>query len=491
MTDKKTQQAQEVREAATAEPQAVADDPAERALRIILEQEIRDDLERINHPFTEFMQAIKTVMDGGGVKVKPEDEAFYREAIQAAKEGRERQAAAVEFIADELEALRKRPGYEGISLYELCLKTVFADTTGPEPPKDEFGELMQRALEKAERVKILSSLPADAEATGKASLETAKPADKRSLLDISAIKYKNSYEIQAATHKLINTFFSVNPPSPIEIAGQMAFSQLQRDGIPVGFERKGAKKEITLYYNYNFDNELLQRYGLEPKITSMEYFVSMITDNLSIEGNTTPTATKIWHELGNTGSPNTDQLQPIIHSLIKGVATKMIVDDSEVQKEWGHRRSRELIMPLISAKLLLEKDNDTGQITDAKIEINDYSPFWYVSQITGQRTTWDKAVLRLYKGRRTARYYDVMKFLMQTIAYMKGGKRSHKIEYATLYAETGTKKRTRDQNLAKQMLFTLLDTVFIPLGYVKSYQEATTGKPGVFLYIPKQRMLTK
>ena len=106
------------------------------------------------------------------------------------------------------------------------------------------------------------------------------------------------------------------------------------------------------------------------------------------------------------------------------------------------------------------------------VKINSFSPFFLVAQPLGHFGAWNKDILRLYGGRRTKRYYAVMHYLIREIGWMLNdkSKRNNKLALQSLYSYAGD-KTARAKQLTKKMAYRLLDEVFIPTDYIKSYKE--------------------
>lgn len=294
------------------------------------------------------------------------------------------------------------------------------------------------------------------------------------------IQYTDSKKVKTVTDKFANLFFSLAAPqSKGMINGQRQF-------IPVRYEKRGAKKEITLLYDYSFNEDVIKRFGLSKSFDDQAFFVASVVDNLFDEGNTQVSLTKLWHELGNDGSPNTDALTNLVNILRLGMSTVITADISEINAAWGIEKdvkTRELISPVMPVQIIQEKFAANGKTANAIINITGHTPFYLIGYPIDHYSTWTKDVLRLYKGRRTKRYYSVLRFLITQIAWIRNpkSKRSNKILYETLYDYTGD-KTTRARQLSRDMMYRLLDDVFIPTGYVRAYKEdAEKGKPGVVL----------
>lgn len=362
-----------------------------------------------------------------------------------------------------LEAEIQKPEYEGKTLDDLLSE---AETGSDGLPTTD--SLLMQAL---------------------AAARAARDADAEKK-QLPKVAYTNGTDVKTVTDKFANLFFSIAAPqSKGELNGQRQF-------IPVRYEKRGAKKEITLLYDYSFNEDVIRRFGLSRSFDDQAFFVASVVDNLLDEGNSTISATKLWHEMGNDGSPNADALTNLINILRLGMSTIITADISQINEAWGIEKdgkSRELISPVIPVQIAHEKFAANGKTANAMINITGHTPFYIIGYPLNHYTTWSKDVLRLYKGRRTKRYYSVLRFLITQIGWMRNGKsrRSNKILYESLYEYTGD-KTTRARQLSRDMMYKLFDEVFKPTGYISAYKEDSSGKPGVILtYTPQPKITAK
>lgn len=322
------------------------------------------------------------------------------------------------------------------------------------------------------------------------AIEAAKDAAIKDGI-LPQIRYNVGTELQASTDKLSNVFFSIAAPkSKNYISGQREMLNIPREEmIPLKYEHDGAAKQITLFYDFFPNESQLKKLGLDSKFDSYDYLISTVLDNLLLEDNDTVSLTKVWHELGNAKSPNSSQLTELYKRIARGATTIVTIDDEQVQKAWGNDTDgtyNEIISPLMPVQIHGEKFIANGNVAKAQLRINGLSPFFVLSQNIGHYSTWKKEILQLYTGRKTTRYYSVFHFLMAQIGWMRNpnSKRSNKITYESLYNYTGDAS-TRSRQLTRDMMYRLLDEVFIPAGYIKSYKEDNSGKPGVKLNYTK------
>lgn len=387
--------------------------------------------------------------------------AKYNQEIAAISEAAQDMQDLAPFLAMELEELERDPQISDMTMMELL--------------NNQGGELFRQAVERAQKRK------AEFEETQNTIAAVEWVAE-----DLPRIKYNPTTKLETVTDKLANVFYSLAAP-----AGGFGGLNGQRQMIPLKYEGKKSKKEITLFYDYVYDETTLAKYSLSKEFDDFDFFVMTILDNLFVEGNTAVTLTKIYNEMGNTKSPNPEQLEPILNSLIKGMSTIITIDDMEVQKAWNigpNGKYHVITSPVIPVQLGTERFLVNGRISNGFVRINARSPFLQVAAPLGHVTAWDKEILKLYKGRRTKRYYSVLRFLMMQIGWMRNSKskRSNKILYDALYSHTGDRS-TRAKQLTRDMMYRLLDDVFIPAQYVTSYKEDGKGNPGVILTINKNR----
>lgn len=323
------------------------------------------------------------------------------------------------------------------------------------------------------------------------ALNAARTAMEKETGQLLNVSYNNSYKLKTATDKLFNDFFSLGIRD-IDLDGQRQFLKYERSAPAT--TKKGKKqeaKQITLIYDIVQDSDFFQTTGIKKKFSYYDLFVAAILDNLYDEGNKVVSLTKIWHELGGSGRPGEKHIQKLTDSLQRGMSTIMTIDDIEVQRAWGNKRSKQIVSPVMPIQMANERYTANGKISDGVVHITGHTPFYMVAAPLKHITTWDKEVLKLYTGKRTDRYHNVLWYLLRNIGWMGSPKsnRSNKITYKDLYNHNGDKS-TRDKQLTWNMVHTLLDDVFIPAGYVTAYKEEEKGKdPGIILTVKKRQNL--
>lgn len=414
----------------------------------------------------------------------------------------------IEELAPYLEAeIKKYPEYEGKSYTDLIDELPFSalpdlitaatdtDTNTEEPAETEPAEAEEPAEgeeidPEEERIyQIITDLLTirDAARAAKAAEAEAKAraeAEQEQLLP--AVTYTNKPGIELTTDKLMTVFFGANAPAAPkgQIPGQMAF-------IPVKYEETGAP-EITLYYTYEFDNDLFTRLKLEKKTDDEDYFILSLIANYWRMGDRNVSVSKMYKDL--TGdNPNNKQLTALTNRLIKIAGINVYINDREVRSAWGiedeKKTYREVLTPLAPIRVGAERFVARGQVVEAGIEILAEPDIMKLGHEMGQFTTIPKNLLYVKKkdGRRlsrTSRFYRVLHFLIRRIAGMKSGRLSAKILYDKFYSDTG-ETTARGKQLARDCMYTILDHFKECDKWITGYREETTpstGKVGVRIF---------
>lgn len=327
-------------------------------------------------------------------------------------------------------------------------------------PEEVSAEILKRAEKKKKA------------ADARTKQEQKTPGDK--------ITYIPGDTLKTTSTALAKEFFSFAPPIT-EIEGQLTLNTIYS---------KGRDINVLSYFSYN--EKELQANGIEKReFSDFDYFVAMVCNNLFTEGNRQVSLTKLWHEMGNPKTPNQQQLQELRKSLIKGMSTIINIDNREILEAYNiNTDTYEVIKsPVMPVMIKTEHNKANGNIMNETIYIYAKSPFMLVADPLGQITTWKKEILKLYTGSRTARYWKVLRYLMQEIAWMRNDKdRANKIMFKTLFDAVGA-KRTEDRNATLKITESLLQEAFIPCKYVSSFNINHARACIEIKPIPKDRPL--
>lgn len=396
----------------------------------------------------------------------------------------------IEELAPYLKAeLKKYPEYEGKTFDDLlnevpwpAIPDLIAEPAGGteteeiDPEEERIYQIITDLLTIRDAARAAKAAEAEAKARAEAEQEQLLPA----------VTYTNKPGIELTTDKLMTVFFGANAPAAPkgQIPGQMAF-------IPVKYEKTGAP-EITLYYTYEFDNDLFTRLKLEKKTDDEDYFILSFIASYWRMGDRKVSVYKMYKDL--TGdNPNNKQLTALTNRLIKIAGINVYINDREVRSAWDiedeKKTYREVLTPLAPIRVGAERFVARGQVVEAGIEILAEPDIMKLGYEMGQYTTIPKNLLHVKKkdGRRlsrTPRFYRVLHFLIRRIAAMKSGNLSAKILYDTFYSETG-ETTARGRQLARDCMYTILDHFKECDKWITGYREETTpttGKVGVRIF---------
>lgn len=349
------------------------------------------------------------------------------------------------FIESVLQDPKNKNKYKGITAAQVLDNLdVMGRVVNPE---ELTAEILKRAKQRQR-----------ADAASKAQrekLEQKKAADKISYLPGDTLK-------TTSTH-LAKEFFSLTPPIT-EINGQLTLSTLY------GTNARGEAVNVLSYFSYN--EKVLNANGItKQEFNDFDYFVAMVCNNLFTEGNKQVSLTKLWHEMGNPKTPNSTQLQELRKSLIKGMSTQITISNREILELYNINTDSyiDIQSPVMPILIKTEHNRSNGNIMNETVYILQLSPFILVAEPLNQITNWKKDILKLYKGTRNARYYRVMRYLMQEYAFMRNNKkRVNRITFKALFAATGA-KRTEDRNTTLKIVSGVLEDAFKPCGYIKGF----------------------
>ena len=299
--------------------------------------------------------------------------------------------------------------------------------------------------------------------------------------DLPSIAYKKANTVGLSIDKFSTIFFGFKSPPPKEdIDGQMSF-------IPVKYEKTGAP-EITLFYNYRFDDDIMEQLKLKKKITDEDYFILNVIGNEWLHGNVKTTPNKLYKELTGT-DPNQTQLTEFTNQLVKLASTTIYIKDREVKEAWGisdpNATYKDIVAQVAPITIGSERFIVNGKVVRAGMRIYGFPEILNIGNSIGQWTTVPKALLQVKKAdgraiKRTGRFYAALHYLIKRIAQIKDGTSVNKILYETYYEELDA-KTPRSKQLANNLLFEILDH-FVRCKWITGYKEETaktTGKPGI------------
>ena len=307
---------------------------------------------------------------------------------------------------------------------------------------------------------------------------------------LQVVSYKKTPELELTVDKMSTVFFDSDAPRPSkkEINGQISF-----EPIEVKYEKPGTP-EISLFYSFEFDSELMRQLNLPEEIDDEDYFIATIIANSYLRGNTIVSPTKVYKDL--TGDdPNSTQLAAIIDRLKKGLTTNLTINNKQVLQGWKKIDEEEAetyqeitgqLLPIIIGS---EKYSANGKIVNSSIKILDLPLVFKTGRAIGQYTTIPKTLLAVTKEdgrkvRRTKRFYKILAYLIKRTAHIKNSnsKISNKILYETFYRDNKENTK-RGRQAARELLFIILDH-FIREDWITGYKETPNkrGEYGIEIY---------
>lgn len=387
------------------------------------------------------------------------------------------------YIAEEIKCkdVTKAVLYRGITLSEI-ISNADADKNGRVFAIDPAKDRAAAAISEAYKAYIRAGRVSRAKAARAKQNEDNTEADAKQ--NLSRILYNKADTFTVSKDNFTTSFYSLMPPFNV-VQGQMTMA------LPFITDDK---KEVTLCAQFSYDRDYLIKCGIVKKDSNgnvitdangapeadtsfdpgYDYFVAMACDNLLAQGNNIVTITKILKEMGITYSQS--EADKLLYSLRKGKATNAIVHNKEIMLAWNkldktkEDKYKEIDGQLVPIRIINERFIANGNIADTQIEIMAFSPFYQVATPITQIATWDKRILTLYTGRRVKKYWRVMHYLMDSISYLRSGRRStNRFLLSTIYDYVGdTNKHQKDAT--DKIVYQLLDEVFKPLDYINGYQ---------------------
>ena len=291
---------------------------------------------------------------------------------------------------------------------------------------------------------------------------------------------KTTNETKLTTTKFSNDFFDPMPSMEI-LDGQLTIIS---DYMPDG------EKSAILTATFSPNDKQLQGLGIDPKTAQLDYgydfFVMSALDQLYLEKNEVVTPTRILNQMGIPISQK--EIDKVVRSLLIGASTGVRVNNREVLEAWGIDTTNytEIIGNVMPIQIKREYYKVNGNLANMQIHVGSFSPFYQVSQPLGHLSTWDNKIFNLYTGRRTEKYWRVMRYLMREIAWMRNDSGKHRapvITLQTLYAFAGDKTRA-DKKRTRDMTWKILHECFEQLHYIDKTKTIEDPKTGNILLQP-------
>jgi len=441
---KKTNEAQEQRIVKHINLDTIKPEPGEKTWGEMSQEEKREVIKGVVKPLIELFE-------------KPE----FQELLKDAEE-RER------ILLPYIEKVLKDPKYKKITpeavLDNLTLTGRVAD------PEEITAEILKKAG-KMQRA-----------ANARESQRATEEAHEKDTSKVSSLHYnRSSKETKLTTTKLTNAFFDPMPDMQ-QLDGQLA--------LILPYTPQGGKECAILTATFSTNEKQLESLGIDPNDAQLDYgfdfFIMSALDQLHYEGNDNITISKLCKQMGIT--PSQKEMEKITRSLLIGSSIKTIVNNKEVLEAWGINTEEWTevigdIMPITIEKKYRRID---GNLSKMQIHIGDFSPFWRVSQPLGHISSWDNALFSLYTGKRTPKYWRLMRYLTREIAWLrnnKGKSRASTLKLESIYAFVGDTTR-QQKRVTKETTYQILKECFAPLHYIDGSKTKEDPKTGSIILDP-------
>ena len=329
----------------------------------------------------------------------------WKTFIESVKAGEERIKALEPFLAAELPAIRKQPGYEAATLEDLesyigLDGQTIAETSGGQPIPPFIRDAIERAAAAAFRV----NFPA---ATARRAEIIEMPLDK-----VNSKLWTMLQETKAG--------------------GQLKL-------WPLKAEKDGSEKELSIMLGLDLPDLEDAGVKITKRLTSYDKRVYMAISALFNAGNNVISLTQIYYAMGNTGKPAAYQIKKIQDSITKMNLAHVYIDNTQEVTVYNYPRFSydASLLPMERGSVILN-----GKITDAAIHIFREPPVITFAKQRKQITTITVKVLQSPISKTDANLL-IDDYLIERIAKAKRTGSRGKILYSTLYeaAQITTKKQ--------------------------------------------------
>lgn len=245
--------------------------------------------------------------------------------------------------------------------------------------------------------------------------------------------------------------------------GQIAFAT----------EKRGSKKEATIFYSIDFDAlERLDNVKISKQLTPFDKRVYICVYALYIANGSYMSAGQIYRMMGYPGKPNADIIKKIDDSLTKMGAARVYLDNTaEIQTNKGYTKFKydAALLPFERVSAYINNG-----LCESAIHIFREPPLMTFARERKQITTISRKLLEspVNKTEANLRIDD---YLIERIARMKSGKgkSARKILYSTLYDKCNITTRKQRQR-APEKIRKFLDH-YQKCEWIRAYKEDETG----------------
>ena len=392
-----------------------------------------------------------------------------RESLKAENEYKD---ALRPYILKELKALTNNAAY-GISIENvLALYSQCEGSTARIDEEIQADNIAAPVLKRAINAKKKAEKQARAEEARKAQ---RKEAGKKAGSIPGAIHYAaRKDEIQMLTTSAARELFDPTPAFDKDESGNYIITP-DNDGNKwltgrIDYSAKGKPNAfVTVAFSPNY---------LDLDIFGYDFFLMSLLDHLLLEGNYEVTLTHILKRLGI--SPSSSELEKLYKHLILGSRISTIFDNRDLAEKWNVEDPEytRITRQLYNIAIEESRRKIDGNIARLTVKIFALSPFYSVAAPHNQFSNWNDNLLQLYSGKRTPKYWRLMRYLIREIGYMRSGRRSNTIlDIKKIYQYVGD-ANGHDYKSTRDTVDKILKECFGGCNYIDYKKTTTDAKTG-------------
>lgn len=388
------------------------------------------------------------------------------------EEEREYKEALRPYILEELKALKNNAAY-GLSIDDiLALYSQCEGSAARIEEEIQAGNIAAPVLKKAINAKKKAEKQARAEEARKAQRQEAS---KKAGSIPGAIHYAaRENEIKIMTTKAARDLCDPMPAFNADESGNYIITT-DKDGYKwltgrIDYSAKGKPNAfVTVAFSPNY---------LDLDIYGYDFFLMSLLDHLLLEGNDEVTLTHILKRLGIT--PSQSELEKLYKHLILGSRISTIFDNRDLAEKWNIEdpEYKNIKRQLYYIAIEESRRKIDGNISRLTVKIFAVSPFFAVGAPLNQFSNWNDELLMLYTGKRTPKYWRLMRYLIREIGYMRSGGRNNTIlNIKNIYQYVGD-KNGHDYKSTRDTVYKILQECFGGCNYIDYSKTITDNKTG-------------
>ena len=241
--------------------------------------------------------------------------------------------------------------------------------------------------------------------------------------------------------------------------------------IPLKAEKAGSKKEVSILWQIDFAS-LGEDVKISRQLTPFDKRVHMAISALFDAGNNVVTLTSVHYAMGNSGRPNTANLQRINESVQKMSAASIVIDNTQEAKEYAYEKFvyKGRLLPIEQVEHITN-----GKLSESAIKLFREPPVVTFARQRRQITAFPLKVLQS-PGSKTETAIALENYLLERIGKARGENKKanlRRILYDTIFDACGITDRKQRQRSRDKIL--ALMNHFQTCGTIRKYTEDQGG----------------